>query len=323
MPLVIISFIRMEYKHNFLHPLSIVILIASSLVLALTSCTTKPVVLPPNVEKAYVSAQETANELLQQAHAKISQNEDWVAEQLLQKAKKLTPGNAWIRLTLGTIYDRNGNYNQARIEYQAVLNIKNVSIFDSETPVGWRGSEPAVLATNALALLDEYPVLPSRLSSLGLSTILKRESNTSATPVDEFHSSTQNLVSTTQANNRTSTPDDARPEVIRVMENWRTAWAEGNFESYLRYYQNGFSGDKGSHKKWLLARKQVFDQMVPPIQISIEIMAFEIKEEIARVRFKQKYENKNFKDEGIKEIELVLIDGNWRISREKFFQNRN
>ena len=55
----------------------------------------------------------------------------------------------------------------------------------------------------------------------------------------------------------------------------------------------------------------------PSIKVGVEVVKVEEKDGKATVRFWQHYDSKTFKSRVMKSLELVKVDGDWRIRRER------
>jgi len=102
---------------------------------------------------------------------------------------------------------------------------------------------------------------------------------------------------------------------------WAEAWSTQDVQAYLSFYGEEFQPPKGtSRERWEAGRRE---RLQTPEFIEIGIDAFELNwstSERAEVRFEQSYRSNTFRDRVAKMLELVLIEGEWKISKEEVRQ---
>ena len=75
----------------------------------------------PKLAASGESSAARVSQLLVKAYGHMVRNEDAEAEHALLDVRRLEPGNPWVALDLGVIYQRRGQVEMARAEYRKVL----------------------------------------------------------------------------------------------------------------------------------------------------------------------------------------------------------
>ncbi len=112
-------------------------------------------------------------------------------------------------------------------------------------------------------------------------------------------------------------PEIDKSEISQVVKQWSSNWSNKNIDGYLAHYAESFSPNDGKNKEeWAKARKtRILDKN--SIKISFEAMDINItSNSTARVNFKQIYESDKFKDTSNKTLEMIKVNGQWKIKRE-------
>ncbi|WP_374327591.1 hypothetical protein [Azonexus sp.] len=113
----------------------------------------------------------------------------------------------------------------------------------------------------------------------------------------------------------------SRDELLRMLEDWRKAWANRDVEAYFSFYAADYAGNTDSPAAWQASRRRVIDQ-AGLIDISFGEATIEMDgKERATLTFPMNYRSKRFEDEGVKQLQLVRDQGKWRITREQFTAN--
>jgi hypothetical protein len=116
-----------------------------------------------------------------------------------------------------------------------------------------------------------------------------------------------------------STP--AQDELLRTLEAWRKAWASRDVETYFSFYAADFAGTAESPALWQASRRRIIDQ-AGQIDLSFGEARIEMDgQDRAILSFPMNYRSARFQDEGIKQLQLVRDQGQWRIAQEKFTAN--
>lgn len=109
----------------------------------------------------------------------------------------------------------------------------------------------------------------------------------------------------------------ATPEAFLV--GWADLWSAKSADAFFGLYAKDFwptYGDAKSFGDFEHQRRSVMAR-APAIKVGIEVVKIEEKDGKATVRFWQHYNSKTFKSRVMKSLELVKVDGDWRIRRER------
>ncbi len=102
---------------------------------------------------------------------------------------------------------------------------------------------------------------------------------------------------------------------------WASAWSSQQAERYFEFYTEDFIATGFSNKSnWIEDRTR---RLESPQSIRVRLFDFELitaNSSAATVRFMLIYERPGYADRTLKELELVNLNGDWRISSEKNIQ---
>ena len=100
---------------------------------------------------------------------------------------------------------------------------------------------------------------------------------------------------------------------------WASSWSEQRVNDYFDFYSQDFRpAENLSRSEWQSQRRE---RILAPRFIEVEITDLDVEPRDgrrARVRFHQTYRSGSFQDVGLKVLELVLEDQQWKISEEWF-----
>lgn len=117
---------------------------------------------------------------------------------------------------------------------------------------------------------------------------------------------------------RSTAPEKAgSPEAFLL--GWADLWSAKNADAFFNLYAKDFwptYGDAKSFGDFEHQRRNVMTR-APSIKVGIEVVKIDTKDDKATVRFWQNYESKSFKSRVMKSLELVKVDGDWKIRRER------
>lgn len=103
----------------------------------------------------------------------------------------------------------------------------------------------------------------------------------------------------------------------QVLAGWQQAWQQRDLPAYLRFYDARYKGDARSRQAWEKDRGTRFAG--PPITVAIsDVRWVAVNEMEAEVRFLQHYTQGRYQDVGEKTLRLRRIDGDWRITQERW-----
>ncbi len=100
---------------------------------------------------------------------------------------------------------------------------------------------------------------------------------------------------------------------------WADLWSAKNADAFFNLYAKDFwptYGDAKSFGDFEHQRRNVMTR-APSIKVGIEVVKIDAKDDKATVRFWQNYQSKSFKSRVMKSLELVKVDGDWKIRRER------
>ncbi|NGY06402.1 L,D-transpeptidase Cds6 family protein [Solimonas terrae] len=104
---------------------------------------------------------------------------------------------------------------------------------------------------------------------------------------------------------------------IAQVQAWAQAWASQDVDAYLAMYAPEFKPEGGvSRDTWAAQRR---DRISTPKKISVRVIdpkASDIEDGAVRVSFNQAYTSDAYSDNVNKVLELVPVDGSWKIVRE-------
>lgn len=117
-------------------------------------------------------------------------------------------------------------------------------------------------------------------------------------------------------------PADA-PEILARVEQWRSAWAGRDLESYLGMYMPTYRGDAASPAQWRANRERVIGQ-AGNITLSLgEPTIRTLDAGRIETSFVQRYRTEKRSDQGIKRLVWRRVDKRWLIEQESFSPDKS
>ncbi|WP_045223095.1 nuclear transport factor 2 family protein [Desulfonatronum thioautotrophicum] len=111
---------------------------------------------------------------------------------------------------------------------------------------------------------------------------------------------------------------DTTEEIISTVLAWAKAWESQNVEAYLGFYSGNFRPERGlTLAQW---RDQRRTRVAAPAFINVALSDIVVTfdgENVAQVRFAQRYRSNVINDQVRKELLMHEEDGQWRIVRER------
>lgn len=104
-------------------------------------------------------------------------------------------------------------------------------------------------------------------------------------------------------------------EVAQLIEKWETSWEKGRMDRYGSCYAPNFHAQGKNLKAWV-AYKQDLSKRYKNIRVRTENLRVTVQGDRATATFKQLYSASNIKSSGLKRLDLVKINGEWKIARE-------
>lgn len=114
------------------------------------------------------------------------------------------------------------------------------------------------------------------------------------------------------------------PEVLRLVEDWRKAWEDGDLERYASFYRSG--AEQGSLKGLaaILENKKAIWARRKPARVEFQGTMVYVEDRGVRVRMTQLYsDSSGYHDKGVKELLLYPHGDSWRIASESWTIIRN
>ena len=111
--------------------------------------------------------------------------------------------------------------------------------------------------------------------------------------------------------------DAPEQSVTAAVTAWSKAWSQGDVPAYLDCYSTDFSPGKGvTHKQWQQQRRA---RIKGSGRIAIQVGTVNVEvfgPDIAQASFQQTYRSEVYRDQAIKVLDLIMVDGKWKISGE-------
>lgn len=104
-------------------------------------------------------------------------------------------------------------------------------------------------------------------------------------------------------------------EIAQLIEKWETSWEKGRMDRYAACYAPNFRAQGKNLKAWV-AYKQDLGKRYKNIRVRTENLRVTVQGDRATATFKQYYSASNIKSSGLKKLDLIKINGEWRIARE-------
>lgn len=114
------------------------------------------------------------------------------------------------------------------------------------------------------------------------------------------------------------------PEVLRLVENWREAWEDGDLERYASFYRPGAEQGNLKGLDAILENKKTIWARKKPARVEFQGTIVYVEDRGVRVRMTQLYsDSSGYHDKGIKELLLYPHGDSWRIASESWTIIRN
>ena len=110
----------------------------------------------------------------------------------------------------------------------------------------------------------------------------------------------------------------AKVEVGYAIEQWRSSWASGDAQAYLRQYSPSFKPANGlSIDEW---EAQRITRVTPSKNINLSLSSFDMSfsDQFAKayVEFEQAYSAGSYSETSTKQLVLLKVAGSWKIVSE-------
>lgn len=117
------------------------------------------------------------------------------------------------------------------------------------------------------------------------------------------------------ANENLNASATVKTEIIAFLKKWENAWEQKELETYMTCYASTFSFKGQDREAWEKHRKDL-NEKTPFIELELSNRRIFPEGEKARVTFVQNYHSANYSDYGIKQLELMRENNEWKIRRE-------
>jgi len=104
-------------------------------------------------------------------------------------------------------------------------------------------------------------------------------------------------------------------DIRRLVEKWAKSWTTGNMEAYRSCYAPSFRNRGMDLSRWVTYKKDL-RKTNKNISVKVENLKTSSEGQKATATFTQKYSASNIKSNRAKRLELVEINGEWKIIRE-------
>lgn len=112
--------------------------------------------------------------------------------------------------------------------------------------------------------------------------------------------------------------DSRRNEVLKMLQDWSSAWSAKNVDAYLSFYAGDFKTPDGeSRAAWDISRKE---RISKPKSIRVTVSNAKVSfadDTHASVSFRQSYRASHLNSSNSKTMKLVKNDGKWLIQEER------
>jgi len=104
-------------------------------------------------------------------------------------------------------------------------------------------------------------------------------------------------------------------DVRKLVEKWAKSWTTGNMEAYRSCYAPSFRSRGMDLSRWVAYKKDL-RKTSKNISVKVENLKISVDNQKATAAFTQKYSASNIKTNRAKRLELIKINGEWKIIRE-------
>jgi tetratricopeptide (TPR) repeat protein len=138
-------------------------------------------------------------------------------------------------------------------------------------------------------------------------------------PVSSLAPKTKLTVNEQQPAADTSNNPNDQENIKKSLQNWSSAWSSKNTNGYLSAYSPSFKPIDGTEKATWEAKRKARINEKGEINVSVQEPQINIKGNKATVVFKQVYKSDKLRDINQKTLEMVKVNGEWKIEKEKSF----
>ncbi|MDY0221432.1 MAG: L,D-transpeptidase [Desulfobacterium sp.] len=117
-----------------------------------------------------------------------------------------------------------------------------------------------------------------------------------------------------------SAVDSSLQDIQDTVDKWIVAWSAKDMKTYADSYSSRFFSDGMNKKSWV-ARKTRLARRYDFIRVSGKDFKITRQDGNSAVSFVQDYQASDYKEKGIKTLEMVNEEGRWKIFRESWKKN--
>ena len=115
----------------------------------------------------------------------------------------------------------------------------------------------------------------------------------------------------------------ASPEAAlrKTLDDWRMAWARGDADAYLKFYDPQFKGNLPTRAAWEAQRRKRLANRNIELDFS-DVRVIRASAEEADLRFVQHYRSAKHSDNGLKHVQLRRTGSEWKIAAEAWIREK-
>ncbi|MBK6649009.1 MAG: tetratricopeptide repeat protein [Betaproteobacteria bacterium] len=252
------------------------------------------------------------------------------ARQMLTKSEALNPGRYQTQLGLASI--------NIGLALEAIKKANDLNSGDIATEERIRELEQLIAKLNAPPLVVSAAAIsePIRVENLNQSGLLPKLKKIGGNPKAKISPNRDRLTlnapttpdrqlkqrafggdRSKQNHVMSEVTDEARVEIMNMVESWAAAWSRRDLVEYSSYYSPQFKAANGMPRdSWSLYKKNIINH-AKFIDVRVNIKQIKILKNKAWVQFSQRYRSDIYSDSARKEMKLISEDGVWKIIGEK------
>lgn len=108
----------------------------------------------------------------------------------------------------------------------------------------------------------------------------------------------------------------------KMLDEWRGAWARGDADAYLKFYDVQFKGAAPSRAAWESQRRQRLANRNIDLHLT-DVRVVRSTAEEAELQFMQQYRSANHTDSGVKNVKLRRFGAEWKIVSEAWIDEKS